>query len=196
VPTAVSRNYPALFVALDDVLEALGGEASVRELLRRSVESSADGFGAQKMLLLVVEDAQPWRLRAEASRGLTREEVGACESGQSVPGVSATCIREALTKGRAVLVQDAEKSLNAPRSGALRGQPYSVLCAPICDPPTGLALAVLYFQNHGIADAFGELDLAWLDVYAKALGIVVSGAGMPWLSVEYGPHRGRDEDYL
>jgi hypothetical protein len=196
VSTAVSRNYPALFVALNDVLEALGGEASVREILRRSVESSADAFGAQKMLLLVVEGTEPWQLRAETSIGLTPEEVAACESGRSVPGVSATCIRETLTKGRAMLVQDAERSLNAPRTGALRGQPCSVVCAPIRDPRTGLALAAFYLQNHGIADAFGELDLAWLDVYAKALALVVSGERMPWLPVEYGPHRGRDEDYL
>jgi hypothetical protein len=171
-----------LFVALNDVLEALDGEASVREILRRSVESSANAFGAQKMLLVVVEDAEPWQLRAETSIGLTPEEVAACESGRSVPGVSATCIREALTKGRAVLVQDAERSLNAPRTGALRGQPCSVVCAPICDPRTGLALAALYLQNHGIADAFTELDLAWIDVYAGAVGRVVTRAGMPWLA--------------
>jgi hypothetical protein len=196
VSIAASRNYPALFVALNDVLEALGGEAPVREILRRSVESSADAFGAQKMLLLIVEDTEPWQLRAETSIGLTPEEVAACESGRSVPGVSATCIREALTKGRAVLVQDAERSLSAPRTGALRGQPYSVVCAPLCDPRTGLALAAFYLQNHGIADAFGELDLAWLDVYAKALGLAASGGRMPWRSVDYGPHRDGDEDYL
>ena len=117
---------------------------------------------------LVVEDTEPWQLRAETSIGLTPEEVAACESGRSVPGVSASCIREALNRGRAVLVQDAGRSLNAQRTGALRGLPCSVVCAPICDPRTGLALAALYLQNHGIADAFTELDLAWLDVYAKA----------------------------
>lgn len=182
---ALARNYPALFVALHDVLDVLGDQPDFVPALRRSVEASADGFGAQKMLALVVEDTAPWRLRAEVSRGLTPEEVAACASGQSVPGVSATCIREALTKGRAVLVQDAERALNAPHTGALRGQPYSVLCVPVCDPRTGLALAVLYYQNHGVANAFGELDLAWLDVYAKALARVVTGAGLPRLSEDY-----------
>jgi hypothetical protein len=177
-----SRNYPALFVALNDVLETLGDEPDVAGVLRRSVESSAEAFGAQKMLLLVVEETAPWRLRAKAWRGLTRSEVAACERGQSVPGVSATCIRRALTHGRAVLVQDAARSLDARRTAALRGQPYSVLCAPICDPSTRLPLAVLYFQNHGIGEAFGELDVAWLDVYANALGRAITGAGRPWLN--------------
>lgn len=192
----LSRNYPALFVALGDVLESLGRDPNAAGVLRSSVESSAEGFGAQKMVLLVVEDAKPWRLRAEASRGLTPSEVAACESGCSVPGVSATCIREALTKGSAVLVQDAGNSLHAPRTAALRGQPYSVLCAPVCDPRTGLPLAVLYFQNHGFANAFGEMDVAWLDAYAKALGLAASRAGRPWVSGNPGPLRGRDVDYL
>jgi hypothetical protein len=180
VVPSLSRNYPELFDALDDVLEALPGDATVREVLRRSVTATADGFGAQKMLLLVVEDTEPWVLRAEASVGLTRDEIAACENGRSVPGVSATCVREALSKARAVLVQDAEHALHAPRTGALRGQPYSVLCAPVCDPRTGLAIAVLYLQNHGIPNAFSELDLAWMNVYVRALGRVVSGAGMSW----------------
>jgi hypothetical protein len=183
VPSLAPRNYPEIFQALDDLLASLPGDATLRDVVRRSVEATADGFGAQKMLLLVVEDSEPWILRAEASRGLTPDEVAACESGRSVRGVSSTCIREALSQGRPVLVQDAEHALNAPRSGALRGQPYSVLCAPICDPHTRLALAVLYMQNHGIAAAFGELDLAWIDVYARTLGRVVSSPGMPWSSV-------------
>jgi hypothetical protein len=177
-----SRNYPEIFQALDDVLASLPGDATMHDVVCRSVEATADGFGAQKMLLLVVEDSEPWTLRAEASRGLTREEIAACESGRSVRGVSSTCIREALSKGRPVLVQDAEHALNAPRTGSLRGQPYSVLCAPICDPRTGLALAVLYLQNHGIAAAFGELDLAWIDVYVRALGRVVSRSSGSWSS--------------
>jgi hypothetical protein len=171
-----TRNHAELFQALDDVLVSIPRDATVRDVLRRSVESTADGFGAEKMLLLVVEDAEPWVLRAETSRGLTPAEVAACESGRSVRGVSATCIREALSRGRPVLVQDAEHALNAPRTAALRGQPYSVVCAPICDQQTGLALAVLYLQNHGIAAAFRELDLAWIELYARALGRLVSAA--------------------
>lgn len=42
---------------------------------------------------IFLEDAEPWLLRAEASRGLTREEVATCESGRSERGVSSTCIR-------------------------------------------------------------------------------------------------------
>jgi hypothetical protein len=50
-----------------------------------------------------------------------------------------------------------------------------VLCAPICDPRSGQSLAVLYVQNHGVRSAFGEVDRAWIEVYARALGRVVTG---------------------
>jgi hypothetical protein len=53
---------------------------------------------------------------------------------------------------------------------ALRGQPLSVLCAPVCDPRTNEVLAVLYVHNHGVRNAFGEIDRAWIEVYARALG--------------------------
>jgi hypothetical protein len=53
---------------------------------------------------------------------------------------------------------------------ALRGQPYSVLCAPVCDPRTRDVLAVLYVQNYGVRSAFGEIDRAWIEVYARSLG--------------------------
>ena len=91
-----NRNYPALFLALDDVLETLGDGRPDEDALQRSFEWSADGFGAEKALLLIVEDKAPG-LRALASRGLTPQEVEACESGASVPGVSSSRIRRRST---------------------------------------------------------------------------------------------------
>jgi len=179
-PADPDRNYPALFLALDEVLEAFDQKGSMEEALRRSFESSADGFGVEKALLLVVEESAPWRLRALASRGLSEEETAACESGRSVPGVSSSCIREVLDKGVVVMVQDPERLADERRSNALRGRPYSVLCAPICDPRTRLTLAVLYFQNQGVAAAFGEIDRAWMEVYVRAVGRVVSSMGGAW----------------
>ena len=168
--TAPDRNYPALFLALDDVLEALGDGRPDDDALQRSFEGSADGFGAEKALLLLVEGTSPRRLRALASRGLSPGEVAACEEGRSVPGVSSSRIREAVDGGVPVMVQDPELLLGAHVTEALRGQPLSVLCAPVCDPRTKRVLAVLYVQNHGVRNAFGEIDRAWIEVYARALG--------------------------
>ena len=100
-----SRNYPALFRALDEALEALADGLSGEDALKRSFEGSADGFGAQKALVLIVEAEGPRLLRAVASRGLTPTEVTACEEGQSVPGVSSSRIREALVGRTPVLVR-------------------------------------------------------------------------------------------
>ena len=164
---APDRNYPALFLALDDVLEARGDGRPDEDALLRSFEGSADGFGAEKALLLAVDAA---KLRALASRGLSPEEIAACEDGRSVPGVSSSRIREAVERRAPVMVQDPELLLGAHATEALRGRPCSVLCAPVVDPRTGAPLAVLYVQNYGVVSAFGEIDRAWIEVYARALG--------------------------
>ena len=93
-----------------------------------------------------------------------------------MPGVSSTRIREAVLGGVPVMVQDSELVAAGETTGALRGKPASVLCAPICDPRSGRSLAVLYVQNHGVRSAFGEVDRAWIEVYARALGRVLAGA--------------------
>lgn len=171
----LDRNYQALFAALDEVLEALDDGGPDEDALRRSFEASADGFGAEKALLFVVEGHEPLCLRAIASRGLSAREVAACERGWSVPGVSSTRIREAVFGGVPVMVQDSELVAAVESTGALRGKPASVLCAPICDPRSGRSLAVLYVQNHGVRNAFGEVDRAWIEVYARTLGRVLAG---------------------
>jgi hypothetical protein len=73
------------------------------------------------------------------------------------------------------MVQDSELVAASETTGALRGEPASVLCAPICDPRSGQSRAVLYVQNHGVRSAFGEVDRAWIEVYARALGRVMTG---------------------
>lgn len=176
-PSNPDRNYPALFLALDEVLETLAAGGPDEEALRRSFEGSADGFGAQKALLLVVEGREPLRLRAVGSRGLSVEETAACEKGRSLPGVSSSRIREAVERGVPVMVQDSEQLVGAEITEALRGEPASVLCAPIGDPRSGQVLAVLYVQNRGVRNAFGEIDRAWIEVYARALGRVLAGTG-------------------
>ncbi len=169
------RNYPALFLALDDALEALADGLPGEDALQRSFEGAADGFGAQKALVLIVERDGSRLLRAVASRGLSPEEVAACEDGRSVPGVSSSRIRDALVGRTPVLVQDPEGLVGVQVTEALRGQPCSVLCAPICDPRSGEVQAILYVQNHGVRNAFGEIDRAWIEVYARALGRAMSG---------------------
>jgi hypothetical protein len=169
-PLSLDRNYPALFLALDEVLEVLDQGGPDEDTLRRSFESLADGFGVEKAVMLVVESRQPLRFRAIGSRGLSNREIAACERGWSVPGVSSTRIREAVLRGVPVLVQDSELLAGTGITEALRGEPASVLCAPICDPRSSLPLAVLYAQNHGVRSAFGEIDRAFIELYARALG--------------------------
>ena len=164
---AAGRNYPALFLALDGVLDAVEDGRPSEDALQRSFEDSAEGFGADKALFLIVEEREPLRLRALASRGLSAHEVAAAEVGLSVPGISASRIREAVEEGETLMVQDSELIVGGVKTAALRGPASSVLCAPVVDPRTRAVLAVLYVQH---SRAFVELDRAWIEVYARALG--------------------------
>jgi hypothetical protein len=167
------RNYPELFMALDEAIEALLTD-SPDDLLESSFEHVADGFGAEKALMLTV--APDGTLEASSSRGLSAKEIEACEAGLSVPGISSTKIREALEKKSAVLVQDPRYLIGANVTTALEGRNFSVLCAPILSPDRSQAYAVFYAQNSGFENAFGEIDLSFIDVWARVLGRIVGGA--------------------
>ena len=45
-----------------------------------------------------------------------------------------------------------------------------MLCAPVCDPRTRAVLAILYVQNDALRSPFGEIDRAWIEMYARLLG--------------------------
>jgi len=76
--------------------------------------------------------------------------------------------------GAPVMVQDAEQLVGIKATTALKGRPMSVLCAPVCDPRTRAVLAVLYVQNDALRSPFGEIDRAWIEVYARVLGRVLA----------------------
>jgi len=158
---------------MTEAVRVLWQEGRQVDALRRSFASATAGFGAENALLLLVEEGQPLRLRVlEAHGRLTPDQVAACESGQSVKGVSPSVIRAVVDGGRAELVQDPRLHPLAARTASLAGANYSVLCAPVLDRVDERVLAVLYFQNHGVAEAYEEEDLAWLQDYAGALGWV------------------------
>jgi hypothetical protein len=169
--TAPERNYPALFLALGDVLDALFEGKPREDALEASFEWATEGFGAEKAVLLAV-GANDTKRRALAHKGLADYEVIACESGGSVPGVSTTCIGEVVQSGQIMLIQDTSRP-GGMTSGAF-GRPYSVLCAPILDS-LGRSVAVLYLENDGVKNAFGEIDRAWIEVYARVLGRAMAG---------------------
>lgn len=68
-----------------------------------------------------------------------------------------SAIREAVELRQPVMVQD-PRLMGPNMTEALRGRPVSVLCAPVCDPRTREPLAMLYVQNEGVRNAFGEID--------------------------------------
>src|SRR4051812_37852837 len=165
------RDYAQLLGAMNELLAVLSSDGGEEAALRASFEAAARGFGARKALLLVVEQAEPLRLRAVHALGrLTAEQVAACERGESVRGVSPSVIQRVVASGRPELIEDPRLSADASRTPSLEGGSYSVLCAPIVDPVRGAVLAVVYLQNSGLVEAYGEGDRAWLEGYATAVG--------------------------
>ncbi len=167
------RNYTQLLGAMNELLAVLSMDGDQETALRASFEAAARGFGAQKALLLLVEEREPLRLRAVHVLGkLTPEQVGACERGESVRGVSPSVIYGVIETGTPELIEDPRLQADASRTPSLEGGHFSVLCAPICDPLREAVLAVVYFQNSGLTEAYGGDDRTWLEGYATAVGRV------------------------
>ena len=122
-------------------------------------------------------ESRPARRRKPPAVALPRSRIaGSLDQGDR-------CVREGLVGARCqlhahpggrlaripVVVQRFRAARGTGITEALRREPASVLCAPICDPRSGQALAVLYAQNHGVRSAFGEIDRAWIELYARRL---------------------------
>jgi len=168
---SAGRDYAQLLGAMNELLAVLSSDGDEEAALRASFEAAARGFGARKALLLLVEEAEPLRLRAIHTLGkLTPEQIRACEHGESVRGVSPSVIQRVIETGRPELIEDPRLREDASRTPSLEGSEHSVLCAPICDPLRDVVLAVVYFQNSGLTEAYGEDDRTWLERYATAVG--------------------------
>jgi anaerobic nitric oxide reductase transcription regulator len=165
------RDYSQLLGAMNELLAVLSSDGGEEAALRASFEAAARGFGAHKALLLVIERPEPLRLRAVHALGqLTKEQIAACEQGESVRGVSPSLIQRVVESGRPELIEDPRLRADASHTPSLQGGPYSVLCAPIFDPVRSAVLAVVYLQNNGLLEAYNEADRAWLEGYAAAVG--------------------------
>jgi len=156
---------------MNELLAALGNEGDAEAALRASFEAAARGFGAQTGLVLLVEDREPVCLRAIHVVGkLTQKQVLACERGESVDGVSPSLIQRVIASRRPELIEDPRLMADTARTPSLDECEYSVLCAPICDPVRDVVLAVVYFQNSGVTEAYRDDDCTWLKRYAAAVG--------------------------
>ncbi|HYU30574.1 MAG TPA: sigma-54-dependent Fis family transcriptional regulator [Thermoanaerobaculia bacterium] len=167
------RDYTQLLGAMNELLVVLSSDGDQEAALRASFEAAARGFGARKALLLLVEEREPLQLRAVHVLGkLTPEQVEACARGESVRGVSPSVIYKVIETGKPELIEDPRLQAAPSLTPSLEGGHFSVLCAPICDPLREAVLAVVYFQNSGLTEAYGEDDRAWLEGYATAVGRV------------------------
>jgi DNA-binding NtrC family response regulator len=156
---------------MNQVLGALYAGGDEKDALARSFADAAQGFGAEKALLLLVENAEPLRLQKVHVQGLSPEQVSACERGESVKGVSSSIIRAVIASREPLVL----RHLDLPpgdATPALAGEPFSVLCAPVLDPVRDVVLAVMYFQTRAFdaGGGYDASDVAWVQGYTSAVG--------------------------
>jgi transcriptional regulator with GAF, ATPase, and Fis domain len=156
---------------MNEVLRVLVAGGNEEDALKRSFEDAAEGFGAANALLLLVEDREHLRLRSICVRGLTAQQVRACERGESVKGVSSSIIRAVIANRRLMLIRAPLAEGDPAATPALAGADLSVLCAPVVDTVRDIVLAVMYFQNNAPDHdhAYHRSDTIWLEGYASAL---------------------------
>jgi DNA-binding NtrC family response regulator len=164
------RDATLLLEALTEALGALTLEGNSELALQRSFGSAQRGLRARKGLLLVVRDVAPPEFEILYASGLTADEQEACRRMESLHGVSPSVIRTAIESGRPVFIPNSQlRGRPFDRTASLSEGTHSVLCAPVSDPLTRVPIAVLYFQNEGLAEAFQEQHETWLRSYTSAL---------------------------
>src|SRR5262245_2368381 len=166
----LGRVVADLLRALTEALKVLREGGVPEAALQESFAFAQRGLGAKTALLLYIRHGDPLELKILRSSGLSYEQQLACQSLQSFDGVSPTVISQAITGRRSIFIPNAQSRAELHKTSSLAGGAHLVLCAPVIDPLTGAAIAVLYFQNKGLALAFGDDDHAWLAGYATALG--------------------------
>jgi transcriptional regulator with GAF, ATPase, and Fis domain len=171
---AGSQGTENLLEAMTVALAALqqgGGEQERKQALRDSFIHARDGLRARKALLLYVAASRHDALDLQIlhASGLTEEQARACQELQSGDGISPSVIRKVIDTRQIVFIPNAQ-AFGGDGTASLASGSHSVLCAPVIDRVTSAVLAVLYFQNQGLLDAFEETEARWLAAYATALG--------------------------
>jgi transcriptional regulator with GAF, ATPase, and Fis domain len=161
--------YRDLLGALEVSIRVLAQDGNETEALKESFAHSARGFAAEEALLLRVLPGGQKLERVHHLGRLSAEQIEACIHGQSVPGVSPSVIRRAVTEMKPQLIQNSLDREQVDLTVSLASAPHSVLAAPIVDPWTQTVRAVLYYQSLAHVRTYGPGDLPRLEAYVTTL---------------------------
>src|SRR2546426_87071 len=131
-PEGRAPDQTELLHALTKVLGTLVGGGAPDAALRESFVHAMSGLGAEKGVLVQVEQPEPLEVNILYAAGLSSENEAACRTLRSSPGISPNLIRKATEDGKARLIENSQL-LGLDATASLQGRPYSVLCAPVVD---------------------------------------------------------------
>src|SRR5688572_16945285 len=97
-----------LLRAVTRALEVLGARGDEATALGESFAAAVQAFGAEKALLLRVNQRDPLEMESARAVGLSETQIDAAVRGRSVEGVSASLIRQAVEEGAPELVENSQ----------------------------------------------------------------------------------------
>ena len=153
--------------------EKLMSKGSLDELLEAMLDDVLELTGADKGLVLLVEDTGSGarEVRVRASRNVRRETIVA-EDGR---GVSDSIVRAVLDSGRPIIVSDALADTTFGKSvSVVELRLSSVMCAPML--AQGEAIGAIYVGNDRVKHLFERPQLDVLSIYGAQAALIVQNA--------------------
>jgi len=156
--------------------QALSGEIKLERLLSRLMEVVLENAGAQRGVLVVVDEGElAVRAAASMADGETATDVSLNVSLAAFEGVSPAIIQYAARTAEPVVLNDAlGEGRFAHDPHILRARPRSVLCLPL--RPAGELIGLLYLENRDMTGAFTSDRLEIVTLLASQFGISFENA--------------------
>jgi DNA-binding NtrC family response regulator len=146
---------------MNEALRLLTARETPDARLRRSFDEAAEALRASRALLLLVQESSAARWRATLARGLTADEIRACERGDAVDGVDRSLISSVVLSSRVRMTEGSEKDTHGRGGGAV--------CAPVRNAEG--VVGVLYFQRgEDDGSGYDGTDAACVEGFALLFG--------------------------
>jgi PAS domain S-box-containing protein len=156
--------------------QALSSEMDLHRLIEKLVRIAVQHAGAERGLLILVRDAEPW-IEAEAASGQGRIDVVVRQAAVTPAVLLDSALHYALRMRECVLLDDASSDDTYSMDEYVRRRhTRSVLCLPIVKQST--TVGALYLENGLTPGAFTSDRVTVLQLLASQAAISLENAGL------------------